>query len=104
MLIKTGQCLVINHAIRKSNLFFLIIGRRFSARLRHANLKYPDDASSDVRSFALKFSDSDSDSPLDIIMNTGEANVFWNSPSFEDFVASNRSEDALQDFVYKNPY
>ena len=89
--------------MRRQNYIFPIVGRKFPARLRHANLKYPDDAGSDARSFSLKFADSDSDGPLDIVMNTGEANIFWNSPSLEDFVPVKEGDDA-KEYVYKNPY
>ena len=79
------------------------IGRKFPARLRHANLKYPDDAGADARSFSIKFADSDSESPMDIVMNTGEANIFWHTSSLEDFAPVKEGETA-QEYVYKNPY
>ena len=87
----------------KKRFFSKHVGRKFDARLRHGNLKYKDDASSDVRSFSIKFADDDSESPLDIVMNTGEANVFWNVASFNDFVPVNEGETA-KEYVYKNPY
>ena len=92
-----------NYTIATESSIFLIVGRKFPARLRHGNLKYQDDAGADARSFSLKFADSDSDGPLDIVMNTGEANLFWNSPSLEDFVPMEEG-DAGKEYVYKNPY
>ena len=78
-------------------------GRQFPVRLRHANLKYIDDAGADARSFSIKFADSDSDSPLDIVMNTGEANIFWDVASLEDFVPV-ESGPTAKEYVFKNPY
>ncbi|XP_028395780.1 allene oxide synthase-lipoxygenase protein-like [Dendronephthya gigantea] len=82
---------------------FFRAGRKFPARLRHANLKFPDDAGADARSFSIKFADSDSESPMDIVMNSGEANVFWDTSSLEDFVPMDEGE-AGKEYVYKNPY
>ncbi|CAB4009152.1 allene oxide synthase-lipoxygenase -like [Paramuricea clavata] len=82
---------------------FFTAGRKFPARLRHANLKYPDDAGADARSFSIKFADSDSESPMDIVMNTGDANIFWHTSSLEDFAPVKEGETA-QEYVYKNPY
>ena len=78
-------------------------GRQFPVRLRHANVKYMDDAASDVRSFSIKFADSDSDSPLDIVMHTGRACGFWDTQSLEDFISA-QSEAALKKYVFKKPY
>ena len=36
-------------------------------------------------------------------MNTGEANIFWNTSSFEDFVPVKEGE-STKEYVYKNPY
>nr|1U5U_A Chain A, Allene oxide synthase-lipoxygenase protein [Plexaura homomalla]1U5U_B Chain B, Allene oxide synthase-lipoxygenase protein [Plexaura homomalla] len=97
-----GEITIVNDPKFPEHEFFTA-GRTFPARLRHANLKYPDDAGADARSFSIKFADSDSDGPLDIVMNTGEANIFWNSPSLEDFVPVEEG-DAAEEYVYKNPY
>ena len=78
-------------------------GRTFPVRIRHANLTYKDDAGADGRSLSIKFADSDSESPFDLVMNTGEANVFWDIASFEDFAASVQQK-ATEEYVYKNPY
>ena len=71
--------------------------------MRHANLKYTDDAGADARSFSIKFADADEESPLDIVMNTGEANIFWDVSSLNDFVPV-KEGDTAKEYVYKNPY
>ena len=65
---------------------FFQAGRRFACRLRHANASYNDDAAAVVRGCSLKFADSDFESPLDLIMNSGPIGAFWNIESFMDFV------------------
>jgi hypothetical protein len=40
---------------------------------------------------------------MDIVMNTGEANIFWDTASLEDFVPVKEGETA-EKYVYKNPY
>ena len=65
---------------------FFQAGRRFACRLRHANASYNDDAGAVVRGCSLKFADSDFESPLDLIMNSGPIGAFWNIESFMDFV------------------
>ncbi|XP_046861561.1 allene oxide synthase-lipoxygenase protein-like [Xenia sp. Carnegie-2017] len=82
---------------------FFKAGRQFDARLRHGNLKFTDDAGADARSFSIKFADADDKSPLDIVMNTGEANIFWDVSSLDDFVPVNEG-DTAKEYVYKNPY
>ena len=63
-------------------------GRVFPCRLRHANASFYDDAAIQVRGCSLKFADSDGDSPLDIIMNSGAIQAFWSLDSFMAFVAA----------------
>lgn len=65
---------------------FFRAGRQFPCRLRHANASFYDDASSQVRAASLKFADSRFASPLDILMNTGVIQAFWNFESFMAFV------------------
>lgn len=65
---------------------FFSAGRVFPCRMRHANASFYDDASSQVRACSLKFADSDNASPLDILMNTGVIQAFWNFESFMAFV------------------
>ena len=78
-------------------------GRVFPVFLRHANLEFDDDATSDIRSAALKLSDQSDRSPLDIVMNTGVVSAFWSTPVFLDFVrAKMRGKAGLQ--AYGNRY
>jgi arachidonate 5-lipoxygenase len=65
---------------------FFQAGREFACRMRHANASFYDDASSQVRACSLKFADSDFASPLDLVMNTGVIQAFWNFRSFMAFV------------------
>ncbi|MGE0708765.1 MAG: hypothetical protein AB7N76_21405 [Planctomycetota bacterium] len=65
---------------------FFTPGRRFDCRLRHANASFFDDAAAVVRGCALKFADSDRESPLDLLMNSGPIGAFWNLESFMYFV------------------
>ena len=65
---------------------FFEAGKSFGCRLRHANASYNDDAAAVVRSCSIKFADSASASPLDVIMNSGPIGAFWNIESFMDFV------------------
>lgn len=65
---------------------FFTPGRVFQSRIRHANASFYDDACSQVRACSLKFADTDSASPLDILMNTGVIQAFWNFESFMAFV------------------
>ena len=97
-----GIAKIVNNPKFPPNEFFKP-GRQFPVRLRHANLTHMDDAMADARSFSIKFADSDSESPLDILMNNGEANIFWNAPSLEDFIAA-RNEETIKEYVFKNPY
>ena len=64
---------------------FFSPGRVFKVRIRHANASYKDDACCQVRACSIKFADSDCDSPLDIIMNTGVIQAFWNFDTFMRF-------------------
>lgn len=61
---------------------FFQAGRVFPVQIRHATVSFPDDATLDVRSGSLKFSHESDESPLDLVMNTGETIAFWNIPSF----------------------
>lgn len=81
-------------------------GRSFPVRIRHANLSTDDDAAVDVRAASLKFADSDDESPLDLIMNTGRECVFWDIPSVDDLTAARVTSDKEQgwkDYMDKDP-
>ncbi len=65
---------------------FLQARRVFPCRIRHANASFYDDAAIQVRGCSLKFADSDWESPLDIITNSGAVQAFWSFDSFMAFV------------------
>lgn len=64
---------------------FFTPGRAFACRLRHASVSFLDDAGLVVRGASLKFADSPTNSPLDLLMNTGTAAPFWNMDTFWQF-------------------
>ncbi|PCJ19711.1 MAG: hypothetical protein COB04_05225 [Gammaproteobacteria bacterium] len=83
---------------------FFQAGKRFPVQIRHATLSGEDDAVKDLRSGSIKFSHQSTDSPLDLIMNTGELGVFWNLKSFIAFTwASGRGEKGIQKYCEKYP-
>ena len=70
-------------------------GRVFPIQLRHATVSYEDDAAMDARSVSFRLSDSEEESPLDILMNTGprsSQNIikFW---EFSAAGARNKRDD-----------
>ena len=81
---------------------FFTPGRVFPVRIRHANLTYDDDRSLDVRAASLKFADHDVDSPLDLVMNTGDRCPFWNGPTVSDFIRSQKGPKEKEEWVFKN--
>ena len=64
---------------------FFEAGKEFECRIRHANASFYDDACTQVRSCSLKFANSDYESPLDVLMNSGPTSAFWNLKTFLDF-------------------
>lgn len=65
---------------------FFSSGREFPCRLRHASVSYQDDAALVVRGSALKFADTDFESPLDLLMNSGETAPFYDAWTFVQFM------------------
>lgn len=61
-------------------------GRVFPCRLRHANASFVADTNCVVRGCALKFADTNFDSPLDLPMNSGATAAFWDLSSFWAFM------------------
>ncbi len=57
-------------------------GATYPCRLRHANGSFFDDASTTVRGCSLKLADSDFESPLDLMMNSGSQGPLWSTASF----------------------
>lgn len=87
---------------------FFTPGREFSCRLRHANASFDDDLSIQVRGCSLKFADTEFDSPLDILMNTGAIAAFWNLDTFMVFVEARRVStetnwDAQKEWLHQYP-
>lgn len=83
---------------------FFSPGAEYPLQVRHATISYEDDAVKDVRSGSLKFSHSPLDSPLDLIMNTGEENAFWNLRTFLAFVwAGARGPKGLKSYCKRYP-
>jgi hypothetical protein len=80
-------------------------GREFPCRLRHASVSFADDARLVVRSASIKFSDSDQDSPLDIMMNTGTAGPFAHASDFLKFMwATMRGREThIKPYLDANP-
>ncbi len=86
-------------------------GRRWPVQIRHGTVSFEDDAAMDLRSAALKLSDQEEESPLDLVMNTGPR-TFTNMITFRDFtLASVRgraegevtSSKGLKAFCQSNP-
>ena len=65
---------------------FFSPGAEYPCRFRHASVSFADDARLVVRSASLKFSDTDHQSPLDIMMNTGTAGPFSHAWHFLKFM------------------
>ncbi len=65
---------------------FFVPGAQFKCRLRHAAASFLDDAKLVVRSASIKFADARIDSPMDILMNSGNVPLFWNARTFIGFM------------------
>lgn len=65
---------------------FFAPGREFDCRLRHAAASWTDDAKLVVRSASIKFADDRFDSPLDMMMNSGDVPLFWSARTFWEFM------------------
>ncbi|XP_062505950.1 allene oxide synthase-lipoxygenase protein-like isoform X2 [Corticium candelabrum] len=104
-----GIATIVDNVDIPENAFF-VSGRVFPVRIRHANLTFDDDRTLDVRSASLKFADKNVDSPLDLVMNTGDRCPFWNGPTVTDFQASRpaaeekkeETEKKLREWMDKN--
>ncbi|XP_068692122.1 allene oxide synthase-lipoxygenase protein-like isoform X2 [Montipora foliosa] len=84
---------------------FFKAGRIYPLRLRHSNLVRVDDAQLDVRAVSLKFADSDFESPLDLMMHTGEEAAFWNIVSFDKMItALAGGQKPFKEFCLENPW
>lgn len=61
-------------------------GREFPCRVRYATVLYHDDTMLTVRGASIKFADTDLDSPLDLLLNTGATSLFWSAWTFTQFL------------------
>lgn len=82
---------------------FFIPGRTFPVRLRHASIRFEDDAMSDFRGASLKFADSDDESPLDIIMSTGCVGGINSTQALWDAVECASGKLTVQEYMLLNP-
>jgi hypothetical protein len=98
-----GQLRIVDRPAFPEHGFFRP-GAVFPVRLRHATLEFEDDAALDIRGAALKLADTEEESPLDLIMNTGEASLFRDAVVFLDFLrAKGRGPAGLSDLAKKYP-
>ncbi|XP_064627870.1 allene oxide synthase-lipoxygenase protein-like [Lineus longissimus] len=61
-------------------------GRMFRVNVCHGNLLETDDASADIRMAFLKLQDPDDNETLDLVMQTGNQNMFYNLETYGQFV------------------
>ncbi|MDP2307771.1 MAG: catalase [Pseudomonadota bacterium] len=71
-------------------------GAVFPCRFRHANGSFTDDAACTLRGASLKLADSDFESPLDILFNTGSQGPLWSLASFIRFSKARRACDPVK--------
>ena len=101
-IVATGKIKIVDDLAMPANEFFTP-GREFKCRLRHATVRFLDDAALCPRAASLKFADSDDRSPLDLLMNNGTATPFYSMSTFWQFmqtsIAGGREKSAkyLQD-------
>lgn len=104
-IVATGKIRIVDNLTIPANDFFTP-GREFDCRLRHATIRFLDDAILGPRSASLKFADSDDHSPLDILMNTGTATPFYSMLTFWQFmktsIAGGREKSAQ--YLQDNPH
>eukprot|EP00118_Oscarella_pearsei_P020634 m.224919 g.224919 ORF g.224919 m.224919 type:complete len:1044 (+) comp40007_c1_seq1:153-3284(+) len=96
-----GTATVISNPKFPPNSFFEP-DRVFPVRIRHANLSYDDDRTSDVRAASLKFADVEYGGPLDLAMNSGKSCPFWNGPTVTDFLKAKAGKKETQEWLDKN--
>lgn len=100
----TGAVTIVNNPLLPVHDFFTP-GRVFPVRIRHSNLVKNDDAALDVRVVSLKFSDSDIESPFDLVMHTGEEAAVWNILSFDKMMnALNKGGKTFEEYCREHPW
>lgn len=76
----TGTLTVLANPDVPENDFF-VPGRQFPIRLRHSNAAFVDDAGVVPRGCALKFTNSPTGGPLDLVFNSGIAGEIFSMPA-----------------------
>ena len=87
-IVATGSLKIVDDLSLPANDFFKP-GLEFNCRLRHATVRFLDDAVLGPRSASIKFADADYHSPLDLLMNTGVATPFYSLSTFWQFMRTN---------------
>ena len=103
-IVATGHLQIVDDLEMPANDFFKP-GLKFNCRLRHATVRFLDDAALCPRSASLKFADSDDKSPLDLLMNCGSATPFYSLSTFWQFMRSSISggREKSAKFLQDNP-
>ena len=64
-----------------------------------------DDAELDIRLTALKFADSDFESPFDLLLHTGEEAAFWSLHSLDKMLSAlNGDIKAFETYCLEDPW
>jgi hypothetical protein len=103
-IVATGKIKIVEDLDMPANDFFKP-GHDFKCRLRHATVRFLDDAVLCPRSASLKFADSDDRSPLDLLMNNGSATPFYSMSTFWGFmqVSIAGGREKITKFMQENP-
>ena len=105
-----GQLTIVENPDFPEHEFFQA-GRTFPVNLRHGTVSFEDDAAMDIRSASIKFLDKQSETALDLIMNTGPR-TFLDAINFWKFTMASimgKEEDeavsskGLEKFLKKEP-
>lgn len=99
-----GAVTVLNNPLLPAHDFFAE-GHVFPVRLRHSNFMATDDAQLDIRTVSLKFADCDSESPFDLMMQTGEEAAFWSIFSFDKMLSAlKEGPKAFKEYCLEDPW
>ncbi|KAM7441264.1 arachidonate 5-lipoxygenase [Porites harrisoni] len=99
-----GAVTVLNNPLLPAHDFFPE-GHVFPIRLRHSNFMATDDAQLDIRTVSLKFADCDSESPFDLMMQTGEEAAFWSIFSFDKMLSAlKEGPKAFKEYCLEDPW
>jgi hypothetical protein len=103
-IVATGHLQIVDDLKIPANEFFKA-GKKFDCRLRHATVRFLDDAGLIPRSASLKFANSDDKSPLDLLMNTGSASPFYSLVTFWQFMKTSIGGGRVKsiEFLKNNP-